>query len=587
MDNKKWLALVSLALVGWGAYTRRRGLIARTLKLPPAEYDVDAVYNVRVPMRDGITLAADHYMPRASGDFPAILIRTPYGRGRGGGGMLHVFVAQRFAERGYHVIVQDTRGRFDSEGEFTPFANERADGLDTIDWIGRQPWFDGRLGMWGPSYEGYVQWAVAPDAPDTLRALNPSITGSQLNPYTGRAFGMDTMVRWLVNLAQGEAPFPANVLMLLNARAAERQLARAFGHMPLGEADAVALGQPVSYYREWLRHAQMDDPFWQALYHGTRMEAVRAAIHLIGGWYDILLHPLLRDYAALRAAGHNPYLTIGPWRHTDPGAAGEGLRAGIAWSEAQLKGNGRYLRAKPVRLYVMTAGGGDWEEFDSFPPPHSETRFYLQPERGLARDLPPESAAPDAYCYDPVDPTPSVGGALYHIGGGAVDNRALEARADVLSYTTAPFEREHVVIGPVRLELYVRSSLGYTDFFGRVCDVYPDGRSINVCDGIVRLVPTDGAAQPDGSRRIEVDLWATAYRFQPGHALRLLVASGAHPRWARNPGTGEPLATATELLASNQTVYHDAAHPSALVLPVVVAQSHSSGEGPGKETHGN
>lgn len=573
MNKKKWLALAGLGLVGLGVYARRRDLLARALGLPPSRFDVDVRQNLRVPMRDGITLAADHFFPRAAGIFPTILIRTPYGRRRGGG-LLHIFVAQRFAERGYHVITQDTRGRFDSEGEFIPFVHEHDDGLDTLDWIGQQPWFDGRLGMWGPSYEGYVQWAVAADAPDHLRVLNPSITGSQLNPFTGSAFGLDTMVRWLLNLAQGEEPFSAVLMRLLDQRAVNRTLARAFRHMPLRETDQIALGRPVPFYREWLEHPHMDDPFWQDLYHGTRMESVRAAVHLVGGWYDILLHPLLRDYAALRAAGHRPYLTIGPWKHLDIACAGEALRSGIVWSEAQLKGNLRYLRNKPVRLYVMTASegrgiAGDWREFDSFPPPATETRFYLQPDRRLARELAPADSAPDTYCYDPVDPTPAVGGPLFSLEGGAVNNRALETRSDVLAYTTAPFEREHVVIGPVGLELHVRSSLGYTDFFGRVCDVYPDGRSINICDGIIRLTPADGEMQVDGSRRIQVDLWATAYRFQPGHALRLLVASGAHPRWARNPGTGEPLATASDLLASNQTVYHDAAHPSALVVPIV------------------
>ncbi|MCP4594133.1 MAG: CocE/NonD family hydrolase, partial [bacterium] len=187
----------------------------------------------------------------------------------------------------------------------------------------------------------------------------------------------------------------------------------------------------------------------------------------------------------------------------------------------------------------------------------------------LATESPPAESSPDHYVYDPADPTPATGGPfLGRRGAGPQDNRALEARPDVLCYTTPPLQHDVDVIGPVRTELYVRSSLAHTDFFARLCDVEPDGRSINVCDGLFRVEPGKGEPQPDGSLRIEIDMWATAYRFRTGHRLRLQVSSGAHPRWSRNLGTGEPLATGTLLAVAEQAIYHDADHPSALVLPL-------------------
>ncbi|MDE3089715.1 MAG: CocE/NonD family hydrolase [Chloroflexota bacterium] len=520
------------------AYAARRHIIARWLRLPPARFAVGIERGVRVMMPDGVALVADHYYPKARGAFPTILIRTPYGRDLRGTtlGILHMFASQRFAERGYHVIVQDVRGRFDSEGTWEPFVDESRDGRATLEWIARQSWFDGNLGMWGPSYEGYVQWAVAPDAPAYLKAILPNITGSQINPYTGSAFGLDGILRWLDNLNPPGSTMErlrASLERLVDPKAQARALAPAFRHLPIGEADRLAVGRAIPYYRKWLakENARTDAPFWKSTYHGGEMARVHAATHFVSGWYDILLHQLLKDYEAMRAAGHSPYLTVGPWRHLDIVCAEEALRAGIHWFDANLKG----IAAR------------------------------------LATELPASDSRADHYRYDPADPTPAFGGPVYHQDGGVKDNRALEARADVLTYTTPPLENDVDVIGWVRLELFARSSLAHTDFFARLCDVQPDGRSLNVCDGLFRVEPGNAELQPDGSTRVVIDMWATAQRFLRGHRIRLQVSSGAHPRWNRNLGTGEPIATATRMRAADQTIYHDAAHPSALVLPIAGA----------------
>ncbi len=563
--------ILALGLLSLGLYSFRRRLIGLWLRLPTAEYDVVVERNLRVPMPDGVCLIADHYYPRSDRSFPTILIRTPYGRRFAHGilGFMHSFIAQRFAERGYHVILQDARGRFDSEGEFEPFVNEAADGRATLEWIAKQKWFNGALAMWGQSYSGYVQWAVAAEAPAYLKALVPAITGSTLNPYWNGAFTLDTILRWtfhLHSLGLRRTALAAELMRFVLSGIYSRKLESAFRHLPLLEADKVALGKPIPYYRHWLVHPNADDEFWKARDHRAQVARVNAPAHFVSGWYDILLPHLMADYTALKSAGHTPYLTIGPWHHGKLACLWESLRQGIAWFDATLKGNRRHLRAKPVRIYVM--GANEWREMDTWPPPALETRFYPSAQKQLI-ERPSTDSLPDRYRYDPADPTPSVGGPLLNPTAGPRDNRALESRADVLTYTTEPLLNDVDVIGPARFELYFRSSLAYTDFFARLCDVYPDGRSINICDGLTRVEPGIGEPQPDGSVRIQVYMSSTAHRFLRGHLIRLQLSSGAHPRLSRNLGSGEPVGTGTKMFSAVQTIYHDHAHPSALVLPVV------------------
>lgn len=275
----------------------------------------------------------------------------------------------------------------------------------------------------------------------------------------------------------------------------------------------------------------------------------------------------MEDYAALRKEGHNPYMTIGPWQHGNPAGMAEGLRQSLAWHNAYLRGDRSGLREAPVRIYVM--GADEWRDFPEWPPPGSQPeRWHLQPDGGLATETPSQSD-PDRYRYDPADPTPNLAGAIMTGQWGQRDNRKLESRPDVLVYTSKPLDQDLEVIGPVTAELFVRSSLEHADFFARLCDVDQSGKSMNVCDGLLRLRPGRPAPEADGCIRVGIELWPTAYRLRRGHRVRLQVSSGAHPRYVRNTGSGEPIATATTLRAADQEVYHDPAHPSAVVLPVL------------------
>ncbi|MBN2548995.1 MAG: CocE/NonD family hydrolase [Anaerolineales bacterium] len=589
MRRRQSLGFLGLALLGLGLYRFRRHLLGYWLGLRPHRHAVTVRRGLKIAMPDGVQLAADHYAPSSTRLYPTVLIRTPYGRSQAAGlsGVMPDFIARRFAERGYNVLVQDVRGRFDSQGEFEPFVHEESDGRTTLDWLEKQAWFNGVLGMWGQSYLGYVQWAIAPGAPLYLKALLPAVTGSQL-PQADRqdgALGLDMLLRWFIQMDDMDRLKGRTGIFQtwrFNAALQERRLQRAARRLPLGEADQVATGRSIPYYQDVLRGLDAQTAPTNQAVPSPRVKHLTAAVHLVSGWQDFLLRQLLADYEDMRLSGQHPYLTIGPWNHLDLECLWETLRQGLTWFDACLKGDRSGLRENPVRIYVM--GKNQWREMESWPPFSNPVRYYLHAAQDgrpacsgrLLLDAPAESSPPDTYTYDPAHPTPSLGGALMTWQGGVVDNRTLEKRADVITYTSSILEKELEIIGPVQLVLYVRSSLEYTDFFARLCDVTPAGRSLNVCDGLLRLRPGLGVPQPDGSLRLQVELWPTAYCFLPGHCLRLQVSSGAHPRWNRNLGTGEPVLTGVRMLKAEQTLYHDQEHPAELILPGTEEVSNAS-----------
>jgi uncharacterized protein len=453
------------------------------------------------------------------------------------------------------------RGTFGSGGEFNPF-DERADGLATIAWLERQPWYQGPLGMTGSSYLGLTQWAVARGG--AVAALTPSVTASQFHGqgYGGGSIALASALSWVVIVAAQERRF-AMLRMLMGLR----RLPRVVDSLPLGELDALTTGRPLGFYAEWLSHSAADDPYWAARDFSASVREVTAPVQLVGGWYDIFLPWMLEDHAALRSAGRSPQLIVGPWTHTSPGLLETGTREALAWLRAHLLGDRRLLNDAPVRVFV--GGAREWRELPAWPPPEGRTlRLHLHGGFGLSAD-PPADSPPDGYRYDPAAPTPAVGGPVLLERAPVLDNRRLEARADVLTYTSAPLEADLDVIGPVAVELHMRSSLAYFDVFARICDVDEAGVSLNVCDALERVAVDSSETAADGVIAVGFQLWPTAYRFVEGHRIRLQVSSGAHPRYARNPGTGEDPATASRLLPSDQEVFHDPAHPSWVSLSVV------------------
>jgi putative CocE/NonD family hydrolase len=533
-------------------------LVERMLDLPPPlTRDVLVARDLAVPMRDGVTLLADRWYPKnAAANLPVVLLRSPYGRR----GIFGSTLAKPLAERGFQVLIQSTRAGFGSGGAFDPLKCEREDGLATLDWLVKQPWCIGAsIVLAGGSYLGYVQWAVADRAPPQVKAMLPQVTESALTLEFLRkdGFSLETPFGWGVQMATQERPLAAIRALLLPAG----RIRRAPFTVPLRDADVAAMGQRSDYVQDILVHDR-DSPRWAGIDHSDRVASVTVPVSSIGGWYDIFLPGQLRDFRTLVAAGRDARLTIGPWTHTSLDQGKFGMREVLEFGLAHARGERPPARA-PVRLYVM--GEEAWRDFESWPPAgYAPRRFYLQADRALSAD-PPAVSEPDRYRYDPFDPTPAVGGVRIAVNGikaGRVDNAALEARPDVLTYTAAVLEHDVEIVGDVRAEIWFQSTLRHADVFVRLCDVDPRGRSWNVCDGLVSLTGSDQVT------RAQVQLWPTAYRFKRGHRVRVQVSSGAFPRYNRNSGTGEPRATATTLLAADQRVFHDPAHPSAISLPV-------------------
>ncbi|RSM49108.1 CocE/NonD family hydrolase [Amycolatopsis balhimycina DSM 5908] len=532
-------------------------LLERLLKLPtPGTRHLVVQRDLRVAMPDGAELLADRWVPRAGGDgLPTALMRSPYGRK----GLFGALLARPLAERGFQVLVQSTRGGFGSGGVFDPLRQEREDGLATLDWVVKQPWFGDAMVLLGPSYLGYVQWAVADRLPPQVKAIVPQVTESGLTLEFLREDGLslETPFGWGVQVAVQERRFA-----LLRQRGQAKKLIQALNTLPLAQADVVAIGHRSDYIQDVLAHPA-DHPRWADIDHRKRVADVTVPVSSIAGWYDIFLPGQLRDFRTLQDAGRRPRLTVGPWTHAGRSdlleSTGQTLRETLEFGLAHARGEEPPERA-PVRLFVM--GEEAWRDFASWPPEgYAPQRFHLRSGGTLSPDAPGESA-PDRYRYDPADPTPAAGGVRMAPDAGRADNAALEARADVLTYTTAVLDDDVEVIGDVSAEIFFRSSLRFADVFVRLCDVDPEGRSVNVCDGLTSLRNADEPAA------VAVRLWPTAHRFRRGHRIRVQVSSGAFPRYARNPGTGEPHATAVTLRAADQEVHHDPDRPSAITLPV-------------------
>jgi putative CocE/NonD family hydrolase len=528
-------------------------LIQRALHLTtPSTRQLIVERGLRVPMPDGVDLLADRWAARRGGDgLPTAVVRTPYGRR----GTLGTALARPLAERGFQVLIQSTRGTFDSGGAFDPLRCEREDGLATLQWVEQQPWFAGTMVLFGLSYLGYAQWAMADRLPPSVKAMIPQVSESALTMEFLRAEGisLETPFDWGVLVATQERRWA-----MMRHRMGARRLNRALHTVPLSGSDIAVLGHRSEYIQDILAHDR-DADRWAGIDHSHRVPETTVPVSSIAGWFDIFLPGQLRDYQALREAGREARLTVGPWTHTAPEVIGTAVREATEFGLAHAKDEQPAERA-PVRLYVM--GEDSWREFDSWPPVgYSPHRFHLQSSATMSTES-PGTSGPDRYRYDPADPTPAAGGVRLADGSGRADNTALEARPDVLTYTTPVLDQDVEVVGEVSAEIYFRSSLPYADVFVRLCDVDPRGRSYNICDGLVSLTDADEV------RCARVRLWPTAYLFKRGHRVRVQVSSGAFPRFARNPGTGEPRATAVTLVPADQEVYHEPTHPSAVILPV-------------------
>lgn len=539
-------------------------LLGRFWRLPPpCTHDVVEHHDVPVLMSDGVALLTDRYYPQGGQNLPVILIRSPYGRGD-----RFRDLALVLAERGFQVLLQSCRGTGGSGGSLHPSFQEERDGANTISWLNRQPWYCGRLALLGASYLGNAAWAAVQAAAPQISAmvLYATLSDASAETYAFEGFTLEGCLAWTLQLTQQQ--LTGTVRLFPGGRSPQEQNPQpalaAFESLPLRDADLAAIGRHVPWWQEWVEHPEPDDPFWKPLDFAAGVAAAPPTA-MIGGWHDIFLPWQLKDYAAMRAARRPVWLTIGPWVHAAVDAWGEGVRQALTLFGVKLLNQPDLPRAA-VRLYVM--GAEEWREYDAWPPPgFSPVAFYLSVGGGLSTKQ-PSQGEPGRYVYDPADPTPAVHGPRLSSVLPIGDMARIESRSDVLLFTAQPLAASLEVIGPVSAELFFRSSLECTDFFLVLCDVAPSGRSTNVCDGYIRVRPNRPRPLDDGTRHVRIEFWPTAYRYGPGHRIRVIVASGAHPRYARNLGCGEPLADAVTFQIARQQIFHDPDHRSRILLPI-------------------
>lgn len=530
----------------------------------PRTNEVEIERDVKVTAADGTVLLTDVYNPVGVDDAPVILERTPYGRQA-----VSALMGPELAARGYRYLLQACRGTDGSGGTHSYFA-EAGDGRDTADWIAAQPWFNGTMGTFGASYMGFTQWALASTRPPYLKAMAVALSATvrAFSWYPGGSLALEVIIPWDAGATQFNQPADSHSATDVSPEAVQRRMAAmkaGFDHLPLGEALRVITGRDLPLYQEQLAHADLHDPHWAPLDYSPLLADWNVPTLLVDGWHDYPLARVVEDYTDLRAAGAPVRLRIGAGGHLGGGGEGGMTDAPLDWFDTWLRGEEGLLGPHPVSVDIQGEGGG-WLDLDDWPPPAAPMEWFLHPGGALSTAAPVTGSEPDRYRYDPADPTPSMGG-IGMLTGGAVDNRPLEARPDVLVYSSEVLTEALVLLGPVTAELCVESSADHTDFFVRLCDVHPDGRSVNVCDGLQRFDPRTIRRAADGTFRARVALWPAGHRFGSGHRVRVQVASGSHPVYARNLGAGEPVATATATRRADQAVHHSPGRLSTVTLP--------------------
>jgi hypothetical protein len=538
----------------------------RVLGLPPAAApDIERRKDLRIPLPDGVITLADWYRPSGSGTaaMPVVLVRTPYGH--------QTILARMFgsvlARRGLQVVVQSVRGTFGSGGEYWPMHQERDDGVATVAWLREQPWCDGRIATAGPSYLGHTQWAIGPYLDDPLVAMCVSVTTSDFPRtfYPDGSISLYSLLSWSALIGTQEDGPPLRRL-LNEARSTQRNDV-AMRSLPLRDADRVAIDKPVRFWQEVIEHAEPGDDFWKPVNHRPLVSKLTTPTSMVTGWYDLFLPAQLDDFRDLQRAGRSTRITIGPWAHADPQNIKTMLADTANFLVAHLGGNTSELNRAPVRLYLQHADR--WLDFPAWPPEEARpTPIHLRSGRKLDWSSPTEGE-PDGFVYDPADPTPSTGGPLLNGKTKQRDNTAIEARKDVLTYTGERLARDLDLVGELEATIFLRTELGHGDLFVRVCDVDTRGVSRNVCDGMIRLRAGDVEPAEDGVMEVRLPMYPTGYRFARGHRLRVQIAAGAFPRFARNHGTEEAIADAVATTPNHYEILHDAGHPSRVVLPVL------------------
>ncbi len=584
--------------------------MAQQPSLSQPQYRIVVERNMPAKMRDGVTLRADVHRPDAPGAFPVILMRVPYDKTAA----TPLNYVDYFVPRGYVVVVQDTRGRYASEGEYYPLIHEATDGYDSVEWAATLPWADGRVGTAGQSYHGATQYLLPHTRPPHLVCQVPISASADFHAswvyHTGGAFEFGWQVPYAIFMARNTAERKGlggaylsrlDEYVLPEINFAQPLKDEWYRHLPIKDW-ADWLKDTAPYFVEYLNHPN-DGPYWEPLNLYKYHQHIGTPMYHIGSWYDIFQEGTLGNFTGIVRHGRpeartTQKLLMGPWGHLRPyaapttGGTGDidfGPHAAIEihdielrWFDHWLKGiDTGLMREPPVKIFVM--GDNVWREEQEWPLARTQYTTYYLHSQGSANSLhgngalSPETPAeepPDSYVYDPRDPVPTRGGNTLVIPMGVYDQRPVEERRDVLCYTSETLTRPLEITGPISVKLYAASSAPDTDFTAKLVVVRPDGYAQNLADGIVRARYRDSRADPSPITpgtiyEYNIDLWSTSYVFPPGSRIRVEIASANFPRFDRNPNTGQALFADAELQTATQTIFHDATHPSRIVLPVI------------------
>jgi putative CocE/NonD family hydrolase len=590
--NAARIAIVTLVVMG------------AKFALAAEAHAVQTEFGVEAKMRDGTVLRADIYRPIGDGKFPVLLQRTPYDKRN------EAEFGIKAAARGYVVIVQDVRGRYSSDGDWYPFKNEPNDGYDTVEWAATLPYSNGKVGMFGGSYVGATQMLAAVAHPPHLTAICPVVTASNYHDgwtYQGGAFEQWFNESWTSGLAQDSLSrmIERNTNAMNNIWKSPLTEYKLFD-IPNSTSDSGLIHTLAPYYADWLAHPEYD-AYWKQFSIEEHYPEIQVPIFTVAAWYDIFLGGSLRNYMGVKSHGGTEAARKGQRLLVVIGGhAGGGRKVGdvdfgaaapfqeddflndmiLSWYDFQLKGmSNDFAKSKAVRLFVM--GVNQWRDEDDWPLARAkETKYYLHSAGkanttggdGTLNTNVGKAEPADRYTYDPANPAPTVGGPLCcdakHLKPGPRDQRAVEAREDVLVYSTPVLTNDMEVTGPVKMELFASSSVVDTDFLAKLVDVWPDGFAQNLTEGIVRARYRDSQEHaslmnPNQIYKFSIDMWATSNVFKKGHRVRLEISSSNFPRFDRNMNNGEDSAAGRKAIPATNVIYHDAEHPSVLIVPVV------------------
>ncbi len=557
-------------------------VVAKKLHLEPAQHQVKIERKVSFKTLDGTRLSADLFHPADLKKSPTILVRIPFSETPDTSFLVET-IGRLWAERGFTAVIQGTRGRFKSGGEFYPMTFERSDGIETLSWLAKQPWYDGKIGGWGGSAYGQTLWSVADQTAPALDSMELYFTSTDFRKmfYSGNAFSLYTALGWTFrshDKYKDEDAWPST-----------ERIIKAANRWPMKDADKSDLGHSVDFFQDWLLH-KTDDNYWKQIDGSDQNSKFHGPVLFLAGWFDPFLSTELTDFQNVCKTdkSQKTRIVIGPWSHARdvdlPNFQSadkfrpKSVAVSLPWFKETLTKSSTPPTPQPkVSIFVM--GVNEWRTETEWPLSRTKyTSMFLRSDghaNGSCSDgmLSPVADAiessEDKYIYDPNKPVPTTGGAMIGPAAGMYLQNEVEKRSDVLSYTTAPLTDNVEVTGPVKVTLYVATDAPSTDFTAKLVDVYPNGKAYNLCNGILRRNYSSLNADKSVPTKIEIDLGATSNVFQKGHRIRLEVSSSDFPRFDRNPNTGGDPATETNPRVAHQQVFSGSRFPARIILPIV------------------